>query len=381
MIDTSTGADPLSLLIVDDVEENLLALEAALEPLGLRQVRARSGEEALRHLLREDDFAAVVLDVQMPGLDGFATAQAIRERERTRELPIIFLTAISRDDDHRLQGFAAGGVDYIFKPVEPELLRAKVSVFVRLQVADRALRRQRDDLHRQAAALARSNADLDQFASVVSHDLADPLHVITGYLELLTDRTGDLFDDEARAWVGRMDECARRMHGLLEELLSYSRSLHRTVGGGHSTELDDATADAVANLGVLLSTSGSTVAVDGPLPAVDAGRRELGQVLQNLIANAATHSGRPTTITVSARTGPGEVTVRVCDDGPGLDPLQMERVFGMFERGSSGPTPSTGLGLAICRRIVERTGGRIWMEPNPGAGLSVLFTVPAVVPA
>ena len=377
----------LSLLLVDDIDENLLALEAALGPLGHRLVRASSGEEALRHLLREDGFAAVVLDVQMPGLDGFATAEAIRERERTKDLPILFLTAINRDEDHRLRGFAAGAVDYIFKPVDPELLRAKVSVFVRLYAADRELRRQQDELRRQADELARSNADLDQFASVVSHDLIDPLNVITGYIELLTNKLGDEAGADALEWMSQMDSCARRVHSLVSELLAYSRAVAvEQTGSDTVTDLADAMADVTGNLATLVTGSGSSVELVGALPPVAASRRELTQVLQNLVANAVVHAGgRPAHVTVSAGESAGRVTVRVCDDGPGLPSAQMEKVFGMFEgtgqsAAGGGPIPSTGLGLTICRRIVNRLGGRIWMEPNDGVGLSVLFTLPSGMP-
>ena len=369
----------LSLLLVDDVEENLVALEASLASLGHRLVLARSGEEALRHLLKDDDYAAVILDVQMPGIDGFATAEAIRQRERTKDLPILFLTAINRDEVHRLRGFSAGAMDYIFKPVDPEVLRAKVAVFVRLYATDRELRRQQEELRRQAAELARSNADLDQFASVVSHDLVDPLNVITGYLELLSDRLGDTADGETREWIGRMGSCAERIHSLVDELLAYSRAVaddepSRKV----STELSDAAADAVANLASLLTDSGSTAEIERGLPAVAGTRRELSQVLQNLIANSVVHAGgQPVHVTVSAVTEGPEVTVTVSDDGPGLPLSQMERVFGMFERSPGGPTPSTGLGLTICRRIVNRLSGRMWMEPNEPHGLSVVFTIPA----
>ena len=369
----------MSLLLVDDVEENLLALDAALGPLGHRTVLARSGEEALRHLLKEDDFAAVVLDVQMPGLDGFATAEVIRERERTKDLPILFLTAMSRDDEHRLRGFAAGGMDYIFKPVDPEVLRAKVSVFVRLYAADRDLRRQQKELRRQAAELSRSNEDLDQFASVVSHDLVDPLNVITGYLELLTDRLQPTADADTKEWLGRMDSCARRIHSLVDQLLEYSRVLRDTTGPGADTRTDlaDATADALGNLDSLLRASGSTVHIAGHLPTVAAGRRELGQILQNVVANSVVHSGGgPAHVTISAVEGPERVTVRVSDDGPGIPASQMERVFGMFERNVDGPTPRTGLGLAICRRVATRLDGRIWMEPNEPRGVTVVLELP-----
>ena len=381
-VTVAPGAEDLALLLVDDVAENLMALEAALAPLGHRMVLARSGEEALRELLKGDDFAAVVLDVQMPGLDGFETAAAIRQRERTRDLPIVFLTAISRDEEHRQKGFATGGVDYIFKPVDPDLLKAKVGVFVRLYATERALRRQSDELARQAVELARSNADLDQFASVVSHDLMDPLNVISGYLELLGDRSGSDLDTQARDWIETMQGCAQRMHEMVASVLAYSRAVVEGGDRDHrpSARLSDALADATADLAALLAGSASRVDAVGDLPEVAGSRRELAQILQNLVANSVTHAGGgPVRVTVAAEVAGPEVTVSVTDDGPGLDPAQMERVFGLFERGApgTGPVPSTGLGLAICRRTVERLGGRIWMEPAPERGVAVRFTLPA----
>ena len=378
--------EDLALLVVDDVEDNLVAIEAALEPLGHRVVKARSGEEALRCLLK-DEFAAVVLDVQMPGLDGFQTAEAIRGRDRTAGVPIVFLTAMGREHEHHMRGFSVGAVDYLLKPVDPELLRAKVGVFVRLRTVELELRRQSEELERRAADLARSNADLDQFASVVSHDLLDPINVISGYIELLRDRLGPGLDAESGEWVDRITACSQRVYSLVQDLLDYSRLA--ADGSADSTRssvnLGDSLADALDNLASLLSPAGvgdgvdaSTVEVSGHLPAVRGNRNDLCRVFQNLIANAVLHGGRPVHVTVSALEDGDGVTVRVSDDGRGLPPNQMERVFGMFERaGDGGPEPRTGLGLAICRRIVNRAGGRIWMEPNEAEGVSVLFTLPA----
>jgi PAS domain S-box-containing protein len=146
-----SAAAPVGILLVDDVEENLVALEAILEPLGQRLVKARSGEEALRAILR-GEFACILLDVQMPGLDGFETAELIKQRERSRHIPIIFLTAISKDERHVFRGYSAGAVDYIFKPFEPEVLRSKVSVFIELHVKTVELRRQSELLREQELA-------------------------------------------------------------------------------------------------------------------------------------------------------------------------------------------------------------------------------------
>ena len=369
--------DDVALLLVDDVAENLVALEAALAPLGHRMVRARSGEEALRHLLREDDFAAIVLDVQMPGLDGFQTAEAIRRRERSNRVPILFLTAISRDEDHRLKGFAAGAVDYIFKPVDPDVLRAKVSVFVELYLKERQLRAQQEQLRQRGAELARSNADLEQFASVVSHDLQEPLHVIAGHLELLSERLGDGLDGESRVWIDRMLACAERMSGLLNDLLALSR-MTADRREPAVVPLGDALSDALANLERSVTESGTRVRVPRPLPSAVGSRRELGQVFQNVVGNAIRHRGdHPPTVEVTAEESDGLVTVSVSDDGPGVPVAQMERVFGLFERAGEQPRPTSGLGLAICRKIVTRLGGRIWMEPRPGGGVTVRFALPA----
>lgn len=369
-----TVEDP-ALLLVDDRPENLLALEAVLEPLGHRLVRAGSGEEALRHLLI-DDVAVIVLDVQMPGLDGFETAAAIKGRERTRDIPILFLTALSREPEHRLLGYATGAVDYIFKPVEPDLLRAKVAVFVELHLAARRLKEQGELLAWRTAELERSNADLEQFAYIASHDLQEPLQVITGYLELLVDELGDGLGEKPRSWIEKAVASAGRMDSLISDLLVYARA-----GAGAFTpapvDLDDVLASALADLGHLVERTGADVRAEH-LGVAHGASSELRRVFQNLLGNAVTYHGDAAPmVRVSAEHTPGWVSVSVSDNGIGVPEADLRRVFGMFERVEGQPYPGTGLGLAVCRRLVERAGGHIWMERNRPGGVTVTFTLPA----
>lgn len=364
---TAIAAPPI--LLVDDRQENLTAMEATLAPLGFRIDTALSGEGALRKLLVED-YALVVLDVQMPGIDGFETARAIKGRERTKDVPILFLTAISREEDHRLAGYASGGVDYLFKPIAPEILRAKVSVFVELHL-------KRLELERKTAELERSNRDLEQFSYVASHDLQEPLRVVTGYLELLEERLSVHLDATARTWFDKARATVARMAELVNDLLSYARA-----GAGSSppsdVSLDTAVKVALAHLEVSVAEKGASVDVAPALPSVRAGEREVVQVVQNVIANAVNHGGDRPEVEIRATSTPTHVELVVADSGPGMAPSDMERVFGMFERIGGSPYPGTGLGLAISRRLVEQRGGQIWITGREDrAGLEVHVTWPA----
>jgi two-component system, sensor histidine kinase and response regulator len=366
-----------ALLVVDDIAENLVAVEAALAPLGHRILRAGSGQDALRYLLT-DDVGVIVLDIQMPGLDGFETARHIKDRETTRSIPIVFLTALGGEVEHRLRGYEAGAVDYLAKPVDPDILRAKVRVFLELHLATEELRTQGALLELRTKELERSNADLEQFSYVASHDLQEPLRVLAGYLELLTDHLGAQLDEEATGWIDRADAAAARMSAMITDLLTYARA---GAGGGERevVDLDDAAAAALASLGASLRDSGATVDAPRGLGRVHAVPLDVERILQNVIGNALKHRGdEPPRVAVAARRTGDAVEVSVCDDGRGVDAADLQRVFGRFERVGGEPYPGTGLGLAVCRRLVDRAGGRIWMSRNdPDPGVTVHFTLPA----
>lgn len=379
-----------SILLVDDRPENLIALEAALEPLDQDLVTANSGEEALRLLLRQE-FAVILLDVQMPGLDGFDTAIQIKEREKTKDIPIIFLTAISREPHHALRGYSTGAVDYMSKPFDPWVLRAKVAVFVDLYEKNALLKRQKEllaqrleeryraeeALEEKAKELERSNADLQQFAYVASHDLQEPLRVMNGYLDLLQDSI-DGTDDDARSMISRIKRSTDRMDALIQDLLKYAR-VDSQPDAFRETDLNEVLEYALGNLEVTIKEN-DVVVEQTLLPTVKGDQSQLLQLFQNLIANAVKfRSDRSCVVTIRADRKNGEWEIAVEDNGIGMEPAHIERIFTIFERlNPLEHFPGSGIGLSVCKKIVERHGGRIWAESTLGKGTTMHFTVPAI---
>jgi CheY-like chemotaxis protein len=202
------GGGKARILLVDDRPENLLALEAILSSLDQSLVRATSGEEALKALLAED-FAVILLDVQMPGMDGFETASHIKRRERTRDIPIIFLTAINREPQHAFRGYSAGAVDYLAKPFDPWVLRAKVSVFVELYLKNRQLLEQAELLRGQLADPARN---------AIGADLMQRLRSVEDQLELVASQAKVTVDPTMSDHVAELADRVTRLRDGIEAL-------------------------------------------------------------------------------------------------------------------------------------------------------------------
>ena len=365
---TDVPEDRVNLLLVDDQEANLTALAAVLEPFGEAIVTARSGREALRHLL-EREFAVVLLDVRMPDMDGFETAALIRERDKNRHTPILFLTAISQSDEEVLKGYELGAVDYVFKPVRPEILRAKVAVFVELSKRRKHERAAREEL-------ARSNRDLSEFAQIVAHDLQAPLRGVTAHLERLAKSVSGL-DDEAKRRVSTAVAEAERMKAQIRDLLAYARVRDRPPEP-RTTDSGVALTEALARVRVPLEEAGAKVE-RGELPLVYVDPGELSQLFQNLVDNAVKFRGAEKPhVRVAADKDGDAWRFTVEDNGIGIAEPDRERIFGVFQRlHTLQEFPGTGIGLAICRRIVERNGGRIWVEARQGGGSAFRFTLPA----
>lgn len=358
------------ILLVDDRPDNLLALQAVLEPLDLDVVCASSGAEALLALL-EREFALVILDVQMPGMDGFETARLIKGRERTRLLPIIFLTALSGAPEHHLTGYRTGAVDYLAKPFDPEILRAKVLVFVELwsrgQVIDAqraALAAQLEAVDRLNQELERANATLDAFAARAAEDLLEPLDDLAGFLELLQARHGGQLGDVATELVERSLTLAGRQRTRVASLLEHTQAADARA---HLNSVD--LRSAVAQARERASDGPDEVHVDDSAVAtVCADHLSLVRVLELLLRRAARSGAERVTVT-AAEDGPW-VVVQVTDDG---DTPSSDGLAAMFSTQDPDPT----LGNAVCRRLVERHGGTVWAELHEPRGTSVRLTLPA----
>jgi light-regulated signal transduction histidine kinase (bacteriophytochrome) len=231
-------------------------------------------------------------------------------------------------------------------------------------------------LERSSKELARSNSELEQFAYVASHDLQEPLRMVTGFMGLLQKKYGNTLGDEADEYIGFATDGARRMQGLIDDLLTYSRVGSRGRNP-EAVDLGDLARSVCQNLHAMIEESGATIA-QGALPTVNADRQQMGQLYQNLVANAVKfHGDQAPQIELGAERGRGEWRMFVRDHGIGVPPEHRENVFVIFRRlHSREEYQGSGIGLAVCKRIVERHQGRIWVDTTVGGGATFWFTLP-----
>jgi two-component system sensor histidine kinase/response regulator len=368
-----------AVLLVDDVESNLVVLEALLGGMDCHLVRASTGNEALRHLLKRE-FAVILLDVQMPGMDGFEVARYARENPATREIPIIFLTAMHSSDENLLRGYGTGAVDFLFKPIIPDVLRAKVRVFLDLYLGKRRLEDEIEAHKKTLAELELANQALRHFTNAASHDLREPLRAVDGFMQALDEDFGPTLADQARDYLQRSRRASHRMVALLDSLLAYAR-LQKPAAW---TRVDcNQIADQVkADLAERITAASATVEV-GALPAVRGDSARVYQLFLNLIGNALKfrRPDAPARVEVTALRAGTETVFTVADNGIGVAPEHQKTVFEAFRRlHNRTQYDGSGLGLAICQQIVEQHGGRIWLESHPDQGAKVHFTFAKVEP-
>ena len=423
------------VLIVEDSPTQAESLRYTLEQHGYPVSVARSGEDALACLSRSRP-ALVITDIVMPGMDGYELCGRVKADDRLKDIPVILLTSLS-DARDVIRGLEAGANSFITKPYkEPHLLSRIRHVLLnreigahgrgrnedieilfggrkyrvhsdRLQIlelllstfesavqksqeleqanrdlvdAQMALKTANEALEERVKArtqdLLRSNAELEQIAYVSAHDLQEPLRMVSSYVQLLARRYKDRLDADAHTFIDYAVEGATRMQRLVNDLLSFT-SVNMHGRASETVDCEAVFAEAVACLQPAIEGSRATV-THSPLPAVTADRAQLTQVFQRLIGNAVKfHSEEPPRIHVSAEEQGDTWVFSVRDNGIGIDPQYADRIFVMFQRlHRREEYPGNGIGLALCKKIVERHGGRIWMTSEPGMGATFHFTTP-----
>ncbi|MDM0113869.1 hybrid sensor histidine kinase/response regulator [Variovorax sp. J22R133] len=385
------------LLIVDDLPENLLALEALIRGHSRPVFKARSAEEAL-DLMLAHEFALAILDVQMPGMNGFELAELMRGTERTRHIPIIFVSAAGREMNYAFKGYESGAVDFLQKPLDAHVVASKVNVFVELHRHRKALGREVEalaTLHRQQEALVQQlqNAQReleravrmrDDFMSMVSHELRTPLNTL--YLEtqvrklhLGKGNTTHFAPERLPAMIDRDQRQIQNMVRLIDDMLDVTRMRSGSLSiQPKPVDLSALARGVVENLAQQAEAAGSAISLSAPAPVRgiwDEFRIE--QVLTNLLTNALRYGGgKPVEVRVGTSGSWGYMAVR--DHGMGIAARDQERIFEQFERtdDSRKRAPGLGLGLYITRQIVLAHGGRIEVESAPGLGAAFRVELP-----
>ncbi|MCP3139776.1 hybrid sensor histidine kinase/response regulator [Pyxidicoccus xibeiensis] len=369
------------ILLVDDVQANLLALQGILETLGQELVAVRSGEEALRELLR-GDFACILMDVQMPGLDGLETARLIRSRERTRHLPILFITALSREAAWVTRGYAQGAVDYLLKPVDPDILRAKVQVFVDLYLRGEEVKRQELELaERQRAAeeLRRATELEQQLVGIVGHDIRTPLSVILTTARSQLASSG--LDPARKKAFERVARGGERIQQIVDLLLDFTRA---RLGGGipvvpRAGDLNELCRRVVDELHV--TRPGRAIRCDFARDCLHGtwDLERMAQVVANLLDNALKYSPEGSAVRLSTWEKGDSVYVEVHNAGAPIPPELLPHLFEPFRRGEGSEVTareSLGLGLYIADSIVQAHRGALGVHSSEEEGTSFRVCLP-----
>lgn len=407
----NTAYVEIRILLVDDREDNLLSMETVLERDGYSIVKARSGIEALRVLLKDGNFSLILLDVQMPGMNGYETAELIYQREKLRDIPIIFITAQDNNDASMFRGYKTGAVDFIYKPFNPELLISKVAVFAEIyrknnllklqesklkainkeleteikkqKTSEEEIKKLNNQLLTHIEKLKNSNEELERFAYIASHDLQEPLRKIMVYSDMLNERLDLATDAETISFLLQISGSAERMQRLIKEILSFSR-ITADFKNRKKQNLNEVLNQALANLEVKLAEKKAEVKA-GPLPTLQVVPELLSMVFQNLLGNSLkfTCKGKRPKITVSEE-GQGTIEngqkyrhISITDNGIGMDIKSASKIFEMFQRlHHQSEFEGSGIGLAICKKIIEQHNGSIRVESKPGKGSKFIISLP-----
>lgn len=374
----------VNILLVDDREENLISLESLLgkKEESIRYLFARSGEEALKTALKEE-LALILLDVQMPGMNGYEVAQYLRNTSKTRDIPIIFVTAIDGENARMVEGFEAGAVDFLFKPLHPVVTRAKVAAFVRFYLQKKELQKANElslKLNREleervkerTKKLTKINNDLDTFIYTASHDLKAPIANIEGLMQLLYTRFSEdpVPAEKVLPLMDMINESVNRFKSTLKDLTEVAKVESEEITDESRVNLADMLQEVKLTVTDLIQQYEAEIEEDfSQAPELRFSRKNLRSILYNLLSNAIKYSSpeRKPHIRIFSAPVEGYILLSVQDNGLGIRKAGREKVFGMFKRLHSH-VEGTGVGMAIVKRIIENSGGKIEVESELDKG-------------
>ena len=350
-----------SVLIVDDREINRYIRSEILRNAGYESIEASTGLSALELCVSAAP-DLVLLDIHLPDISGFEVCKRIKKNPDTQSIMVMQISASAVELSDALTGLDGGADDFLLEPIEPALLVAKVRSILRLRATEEKLRR--------------SNNDLAQFAFVASHDLQEPMRAVTIYAQMLERDYRDRLDETGRMYLDQIIAGGRRMSALTRDLLEYSRVSSTEDRSAQSVDLNRVVAETREFLGNRLQ-EGGTVESDS-LPTIQGPEVRIAQVFRNLFENAIKyrHPDRPLCVQVTATSRSRDWLVAVADNGKGFEPQHAETIFGVFRRLGGAEISGTGIGLAICRNIVEAAGGKIWAEGRLGQGATFFMSWP-----
>ncbi|MES2134209.1 MAG: response regulator [Bacteroidota bacterium] len=406
----------VKILLVDDKESNLLSMESVLWNEGYKIIRANSGKEALKILLKDFDFTLILMDVEMPDLNGFETASMIYEREKLKHIPIIFITAHSYGDENLFKGYRAGAVDYIYKPIQTDVLRAKVMVFAELyrknhllmaqeqkliainknleiEIKDRIASEEKiNELNRQLLeninTLEFTNKELDRFAYMASHDLQEPIRKIRIFSNRIAEKYYDTIGEDGKLYINKMQTACSRMQNLISDILAFSK-INVTADSLEYSDLNKLIEEVLSEMESSIQEKNASIIVE-KLPNLSVNPVLIKSLFENLISNSLKYSKEDVApkISISAKIDisivPNETSISkkycriyVQDNGIGFEQQYSEQIFSMFTRLQvSSVYPGTGIGLAICKKIVEEHNGYISAKSQVNKGALFIISLP-----
>lgn len=361
------------ILIIDDNAENIFSLKKVLELHNLEVDTASSGEEGLKKILKTT-YALIILDVQMPGMDGFEVAEAISGYSKAKDTPIIFLSAVSLDKKFITKGYASGALDYITKPVDPDILMLKVKTFLRLYEQTRIL-------NETQKALREELEFKDEFISIASHELKTPLTSIKAYLQLLQRSLEASGDKIVQNYLQRTQVQIEKLHHLIADLLDISKIESGKLKFNKMNFSFGPLLEGVIET-IEQTHAGCTITLKGDANIEVFGDSErIEQVLINYLTNAIKYSPDCKEIEVEALVSDNkELRINVKDYGIGISKEKQANIFQKFYRAedTANSFQGLGIGLYICAEIIKRHDGEYGVTSEPGKGSVFYFSIPVV---